>query len=81
MLRPSGVSSASEASCAASASVRSSTPRAGIKSDAAVAERDSAGFIQQQHVDIARGFYGAAAGGDDVRAQHSAHSGYANGGE
>ncbi len=34
MLRPSGVSSASEASCAASASVRSSTPRAGIKSDA-----------------------------------------------
>ena len=46
-----------------------------------VAEGDGAGFIQQQYVDIAGGFHRAAAGGDNVGAEHSAHPGDADSGE
>ena len=56
MLRPSGVSSASEASCAASAS--SCLGDAGGRHQLgglAVAEGDRAGLVEQQHVDVAGG--------------------------
>ncbi|CCJ97369.1 hypothetical protein BN130_3965 [Cronobacter malonaticus 507] len=46
-----------------------------------VAERDGAGFIEQQHVHIACGFHRAAAGGDNVRAKHPAHARHADGRE
>ena len=69
--RPSGVSSASEASCAASASSCASTPRRGIeRRGLAVAERDRAGLVEQQHVDVARGL-DRAAGGRDRRSPGS----------
>ena len=62
MLRPSGVSSASEASCAASASrLDARRPSAGMKRRRlAVAERDGAGLVEQQHVDVAGRLDGAA---------------------
>ncbi len=44
----------------------------------AVAERNGPGFIQQQDIDIACGLHRAAAGGDHVGAQHTAHSGDAD---
>ena len=45
----------------------------------AVAEGNGAGFVQQQDVDVARRLNRAAAGGDDVRAEHAAHPGNADG--
>ena len=79
MLRPSGVSSASEASCAASASSSSLTPAAGMKRRRlAVAERDRAGLVEQQHVDVARRLHRAAGSGDDVGLHHAAHAGHAD---
>ena len=54
MERPSGVSSASEASCAASASSCSLTPRKRLElGGLAVAERDGAGLVEQKGVDVA----------------------------
>ena len=47
----------------------------------AIAERDGAGLVQQQHVHVARGFDGAARGGDDVGAHHPAHARHADGGQ
>ena len=44
-----------------------------------VAERDRAGFVQQQHVHIARGFHGAAGHGDHVGLDHAVHAGDADG--
>ncbi len=44
----------------------------------AVAEGDGAGFIQQQHVHIARRFHRPPAGGDHIRPQHPAHARHAN---
>ena len=80
MLRPSGVSSASEASCAASASSSSLTPaRRNEGRRLAVAERDGAGLVEQQHVDVAGRLDRAAGGGDDVRLHHAAHAGDADG--
>ena len=64
--RPSGVSSASEESCAASASSRSLTPRCGMNAGLTIAERDGPGLVEQQCVDVAGGFDGAAGDGDDV---------------
>ena len=79
MLRPSGVSSASEASCAASASSRSVTPGAGRKAARlAVAERDGAGLVEQQHVDVAGRLDRAARGRDHVGLHHAAHAGDAD---
>ena len=80
MLRPSGVSSASEASCAASASSCSVTPGAGKKvGRLSIAERDRAGLVEQQHVDVAGRFHGAAGGRNHVRLHHAAHAGHTDG--
>ncbi len=79
MLRPSGVSSASEASCAASASSAGVTPRRGEELDRlAVAERDRAGLVEQQHVDVARGLDRAPRVGDHVGLDHAVHPGDAD---
>ena len=60
--RPSGVSSARLASCAASASASGATPRRRDELGGhAVAERDGAGLVEQQRVDVARRLDGAAA--------------------
>ena len=80
MERPSGVSSASEASCAASASSCSLTPRRGETGGLAVAERDGAGLVQQQRIDVARGFHRAAGHGHHVEAT-AGDAGDADGGQ
>ena len=79
MQRPSGVSSASEASCAASASSAVPTPGAGMKRDGQpVAERDRAGLVEQQHVDVAGGLDRAAGSRDHVGLDHAVHAGDAD---
>ena len=77
--RPSGVSSDSEASWAASASSRSSTPahRQELRR-LAVAERDGAGLVEQQRVDVARRLDGAARHGQHVEAHQPVHAGDAD---
>ena len=47
----------------------------------AIAERDRAGLIEQQHIDVAGGFDRAPAHGEHVALQHAIHSGNANGAE
>ncbi len=47
----------------------------------AVAERDGAGFVEQQRVDVARGFHRFAAHGENVVLHHAVHAGDADGGE
>ena len=44
----------------------------------AVAERDRAGLVEQQHVDVARRLDRAARHGDDVRLDHAVHAGDAD---
>ena len=78
--RPSGVSSASEASCAASAS--SCSVDAGHRHELgrlAVAERDGAGLVEQQRVDVARRLDRAARHGEHVEAHQPVHAGDADG--
>ncbi len=78
--RPSGVSSASEASCAASASSCSVTPRGGQElGRLAVAEGDRAGLVEQQRVDVAGRFHRAARHGEHVEAHQPVHAGDADG--
>ena len=78
--RPSGVSSDSEASWAASASSRSLTPRDRQElRRLAVAERDGAGLVEQQRVDVARRLDGAARHGEHVEAHQPVHAGDADG--
>ncbi len=80
--RPSGVSSARLASCAASASSSIGTP--GDREELgrhAVAERDGAGLVEQQHVDVAGRLDGAAAHREHVLAQQPVHAGDADGRE
>ena len=80
MERPSGVSSESEASCAASARSRSLTP--GERQELrrlAVAQRDRAGLVEQQRVDVAGRFDGAAGHGQHVEAHQPVHAGDADG--
>jgi hypothetical protein len=77
--RPSGVSSASEASCAASASSASVTPRPAELGRLAVAERDGAGLVEQQRIDVARRFDRAARHGQHVEAHQPIHAGNADG--
>ena len=43
-----------------------------------VAERDGAGLVEQQHVDVTGRLDGAAGGRDDVRLHHAAHAGHAD---
>ena len=77
--RPSGVSSASEASCAASASSCSVTPRSGLElGRLAVAERDGAGLVEQQRVDVAGRLDRAAGHGQHVEAHQPVHAGDAD---
>jgi hypothetical protein len=45
----------------------------------AVAQRDGAGLVEQQHVDVAGGLDRAARGRDDVGLHHAAHAGDADG--
>jgi cobalamin biosynthesis protein CobT len=47
----------------------------------AVAEGDGAGLVEQQDVDVAGGFDGAAGGGDDVAADEAVHAADADGAE
>ena len=81
MERPSGVSSASEASCAASASSCSVTPGADELGRLAIAERDRAGLVEQQHIDIARSFDRAAGHREHIAAHQAIHAGDADGGQ
>ena len=77
--RPSGVSSLSEESCAASASSRSSTPGSGDElGRLAVAEGDRAGLVEQQRVDVARRLDRAARHGEHVEAHQPVHAGDAD---
>ena len=74
--RPSGVSSAREASWAASASSSDGDSRHGEElGRLAVAERDRAGLVEQQHVDVAGGLHGAAGHGEHVVAHEAVHAG------
>ena len=78
--RPSGVSSASEESCAASARSEAGT-HAGREEEVRglpVAERDRPGLVEQKHVDVARGLDGAAGHGEDVVLEHAIHAGDAD---
>ena len=43
-----------------------------------IAERDGAGLVEEQHVDVAGRLDGAARGRDDVRLHHPAHAGHAD---
>ena len=79
--RPSGVSSARLANCAASASLSAHATDGNEFGRHAVAERDRAGLVEQQGIDVARRFYGAAAHGQHVLAQQTIHAGNADGGE
>ena len=79
MERPSGVSSASEASWAASAS--SSRVDARHRDELrrlAVAERDRAGLVEQQRVDVAGGLHGAPGHGQHVVPHEAVHAGDAD---
>ena len=73
--RPSGVSSASDASCATSASSRRLDARRRMEHGRLpVAERDRAGLVEQQHVDVPGRLDSAARGRDDVGADHAIHA-------
>ena len=62
MLRPSGVSSASEAELRRVGQVVRLDAGRGMKRRRhAIAERDRAGLVEQQHIDVARGFDRASA--------------------
>jgi hypothetical protein len=82
MLRPSAVSSASEASCAASAS-RSRVTRRGRNEVAGltVAERDRAGLVEQQDIDVAGRLHRAARGREHIALEQPVHAGDADGAE
>ena len=78
--RPSGVSSARLDSCAASASSSASTPGDGQELHRLpVAQRDGAGLVEQQGVDVARRLHGLAAHGQHVVLHHAVHAGDADG--
>ena len=80
--RPSGVSSARLASWAALGQVLDAHARRGQELGGhAVAERDGAGLVEQQRVDVARRLDRAAAHRDDVVADQAVHAGDADGGE
>ena len=82
MLRPSGVSSAREASCAASASSSTVTPGRGNElRGLAVAQGDGAGLVQEQDVHVAGRLDGPAAHGQDVLLDHAVDAGDADGAE
>ena len=76
-----GVSSASEASCAASARSCSVTPLTGRNEGRglAVAERDRARLVEQQRVDVAGCLDGAAGHGEHIQAHQAVHAGDADG--
>ena len=74
--RPSGVSSASEESCATSASSASGTPSTRDElRGLAVAERDRAGLVEQQHVDVAGRLDRAARHREHVALHEPVHAG------
>ena len=82
MLRPSGVSSASEANWAASAKRGNGDAFGRQELDGlAIAQRDGAGFVQQQHVHVAGGLDRPARHGDHVGLDHPIHAGDADGGK
>ena len=82
MLRPSGVSSASEAKLRGIGQVRNLDPVGGQKLDRlAIAQRDRAGLVQQQHVDVAGRLDRPARHGDHVGLDHAIHAGDADGRE
>ena len=82
MQRPSGVSSASELNCAEAARSLGWTARRGMKRDGhAIAERDRAGFVEQQHIHVARGFDRASAHRENIPLEDAIHSGNADGAE
>ena len=45
----------------------------------AIAERDRACLVHEQHIDVAGGFDGTTGGGDDVGLHHAAHAGHTDG--
>ena len=77
--RPSGVSSASDANCAASASSASVHARhRDERGRLAVAERDRARLVEQQHVDVAGRLDGAPGEREHVAADQPVHAGDAD---
>ena len=83
MLRPSGVSSASERELR-----RRRRDRSGLMSGRgqkrrrhAIAERDGAGLVQKQHVHVARRFHRASAHRQHIALKHAVHARDANGAE
>jgi hypothetical protein len=46
-----------------------------------VSQGDGAGFVQQQHIDVARGFNSPAGHGDDISLEQAVHAGNADGGQ
>ena len=82
MLLPSGVSSAALASAARSPTSAGREVPSGTKlGRLAVAERDRAGLVEQQRVDVAGHLDGLPALGDQVCPQCPVHAGDADGGE
>ena len=78
--RPSGVSSARLDSCAASASCSAVTPRQREEvGGLPVAQRDGAGLVEQQRVDVAGGLDRAARHGQHVALHQPVHAGDADG--
>ena len=76
------VSSASEASCAASArSFRLDAGRGMKRRRHAIAQRDRAGLVEQQHIHVARRFHRASAHRQHVALKHAIHAGDADGAE
>ena len=47
----------------------------------AIAERDRAGLVEQQHIDVARGLDRASAHRENIALQNAIHSGDADGAE
>ena len=82
MLRPSGVSSAREESCAASASSFAATPCSGMNSAAwRLPSVMVPGLVQQQRVHVARRLHRLAGHRQHVVLHHPVHPGDADGGE
>ena len=81
MERPSGVSSASEDSWAASARSATDTPETGRTRRLAVADGDRAGLVEQQRVHVARRLDGAPGHGEHVALDEPVHAGDADRGQ
>ena len=82
MLRPSGVSSAKRGELRRLRELALGDPaRRQERGRLAVAERDRAGLVEEEHVHVARRLDRPARGRDHVRLDHAVHAGDADRGE